>query len=133
MMKKLTLFRKKKKEVGAELWVYLSPINNTEERMDVWRVHFKQGGWSHTITYADPTRMIRATGRGGKFNVKVETLNPYTGNWEAILPLPEVGKSAYCIECHADCAAMVGIVAQSEANHKQIKAHFWTTGNVTYD
>ncbi len=110
---------------GAQFWVYISPQNDTVKMITQWRVTFSQGNWSQMISSDNPTQQIKTPGLSGVFDIKVETLSGSTGTWRAI---PAQQGSENKIGCNANCASMVGIVADSTSPAPgAINAHFWTT------
>ncbi|WP_027387443.1 hypothetical protein [Chryseobacterium gregarium] len=110
---------------GAQFWVYISPQNDTVKMITQWKVTFSQGNWSDMISSENPTQQIKTPGLSGVFDIKVEMLSGSTGTWRAI---PAQQGSENKIGCNANCASMVGIVADSTSPAPgAINAHFWTT------
>jgi hypothetical protein len=110
---------------GAQFWVYLSPQNNTAKMIGQWRVTFSQGNWKDMISSENPTKQLQTPNLSGIFDIKVELLSGSTGTWREI-PAQEGSKNQ--IGCNANCASMVGIVADSTSPAPgAINAHFWTT------
>ena len=105
---------------GAQFWAYVSPQNETASRVPTWEVTLEQqdGDWTGTITSANPQQVLQTPGLSGTFSVKVVASGPEFGPSE-LSPQPgtqpEVG-------CNANCAAMIGIVA----NPTDIGARYWT-------
>jgi hypothetical protein len=109
---------------GAQFWVYLSPQNDTSKMISTWRVTFSQGNWSDVISSDDPTKQIQTPNLSGMFDIKVELLSGSTGGWRQI---PPQAGSYNEIGCNSNCAAMVGLVADSlNPPPGAINAHFWT-------
>jgi len=109
---------------GAQFWAYLSPQNDTAKMITTWRVSLSQGNWADSITSENPTKQIKTPGLSGIFQVKVEVLSGSTGSWQEIPPL---SGSTNEIGCNSNCAAMVGIVADStNPPIGSINAKFWT-------
>ncbi|WP_294211377.1 hypothetical protein [uncultured Chryseobacterium sp.] len=109
---------------GAQFWAYLSPENDTSKMITQWKVTFSQGNWSDSISNENPTKQLKTPGLSGIFDIKVETLSGSTGTWRAI---PPKDGSKNQIGCNSNCAAMVGIVADSTSPAPgAVNAHFWT-------
>jgi len=112
---------------GAQFWAYISPQNDTEKMITNWRVTLSQGNWKDSITSEEPEKMLKTPGLSGIFEVQVEVLSGSTGQWQEIPPVPE---STHEIGCGYNCAAMVGIVADSTSPPiGSINAKFWTVWN----
>lgn len=94
---------------GAVFWAYLSPKNNTAERIKNWKIEItsEDGSWTGVITSDNPKEMPKAKGIGGVFNVNVTIQAPGSAPIE-ISPKPP---STAQIGCNENCAAMVTIVA----------------------
>ena len=116
---------------GAQFWGYTSPQNNTEEMIKNWEIKISQGSWSDSITSKNPTKEIQTPGLSGLFDVVVKVLSGSTGLWQEIPPLEG---STNQIGCNDNCAAMVGIVADSmNPPLGSINAKFWTVWDAFCD
>ena len=103
---------------GAQFWAYISPTNNTGEKVTQWTVTISQDNWEGTITSDNPQEILQTPGLSGIFTVVVEGSGPYmpTTTFGA---LPD---SEADIGCNSNCTSMVGIVATRDGKD----AHYWT-------
>jgi len=110
---------------GAQFWVYLSPQNDTAKTVKNWSVTFSQGNWSDSITSKNPTKKIRTPNLSGIFQIKITESDPSPEQpLEIEIPPMDGGKNE--IGCNANCASMVGIVADKNPRPGQANAKFWT-------
>lgn len=103
---------------GAQFWVYLSPQNSTEQAITTWAVTLRLGEWSGVITSQNPQEIVKTPGLSGVFEVTVVADGPNMVR-KALLPLPDSNPQ---IGCNANCAAMIGLVANADGT----EANYWT-------
>lgn len=103
---------------GAVFWAYISPQNNTGQVVTDWSVTISQGPWSGSITSADPQQQLQTPGLSGIFQVVVTGAGPSMPPQQLS---PQSGSKAD-LGCNNNCAAMVGIVANSQGD----SASYWT-------
>lgn len=104
---------------GASFWAYISPQNNTAAVVTQWSVTISQGSWNGTISSANPTEQLQTPGLSGIFSVEVTGSGPNMPKQQIQVQAgsnPDVG-------CNANCASMVGIVANIAGD----SAQYWTT------
>ncbi len=111
---------------GAQFWVYLSPQNETKDRVKGWSVTFSQGNWSDTIDANNPTKVIKTPNLSGIFDIEI-TETDYSTNPPRKVAIPAKPPSTNKIGCNSNCAAMVGIVANEDRIVGGVNATFWTT------
>lgn len=111
---------------GAQFWVYLSPQNDTKDRVKGWSVTFSQGSWSGTIDANNPTQTLQTPGLSGTFDIKI-TQTDHSTNPPRQVPIPPQSGSTNQIGCNSNCASMVGIVANASPNPGGANSQFWTT------
>jgi hypothetical protein len=104
---------------GAYFWVYLSPQGNTAEIVKDWTVTLTQGDWTGSISSDQSPPTLQTDGMSGEFDVRVVWRQSATEPMDVQLdPLPDSNPN---IGCNDNCAAMIGIVAESDT-----EAHYWT-------
>ena len=111
---------------GAQFWVYLSPDNQTKDRVKGWSVTFSQGRWSDTIDASNPTKVIKTPNLSGIFDIEVTEMD-YSTHPARTIAIPAKPPSTNKIGCNDNCAAMVGIVADEDRTLGGSNAKFWTT------
>lgn len=104
---------------GAYFWVYLSPQNNTAEVVKHWTVKLSQGNWQATISSDSPSHSLNTVGMSGEFEVTASWRKPPEEVVVKLEPLPD---SKPDVGCNANCAAMIGIVADESGS----TANYWT-------
>lgn len=111
---------------GASFWVYISPQNNTDEAVKEWSVTLSQGNWSGTIDSNNPTKQLQTPNLSGVFTIEISQTD-FSTNPPRKVAIPPMEGSKNEIGCNANCASMVGIVANKEAKLGGSNAKFWTT------
>ncbi len=114
---------------GARFWAYISPQNDTENRVTKWEVQLsgQDNNWEGKITSADPHRILETPGLSGVFNVVVHGSGPDI-DWQELQPTKEVERPGE-IGCNVNCTAMVGIVATPDGK----SAQYWTVWDAVCD
>lgn len=103
---------------GALFWAYISGQNDTPTVVTDWSVTISQGGWSGTVTSADPQQQLQTPGLSGVFDVVVTASGP---SFPKTTLKPQAGSNPN-VGCNSNCAAMVGIVALEGGGG----AEYWT-------
>ena len=97
---------------GAVFWAYISPMNDTAEKVTNWSVTIQQqdGNWQGTITSENPKQQLQTPNLSGVFTVTVTGSGPN-------MPEQRLQAGPSCnpdIGCNSNCAAMVSIVASPD-------------------
>lgn len=111
---------------GAQFWVYLSPQNNTAQIVKGWSVTLSQGNWSDSITSENPTKQIQTPNLSGLFDITITELD-FSTHPPRTIAIPALPPSTNQIGCNANCASMIGIVANAHSLLGGPNAQFWTT------
>jgi hypothetical protein len=108
---------------GARFWSYLSTEYNTPQFVTEWNIQIQQenGNWTDVISSADPGYEPQTPGLSGIFKLRVTASGPNFGT----IALSPTSWSKPDIGCHANCAAMIGIVAAPDGK----SAQYWTTSD----
>jgi hypothetical protein len=103
---------------GAYFWVYISPQGDTKDVVKDWTVTLSQGDWTASISSDQDPLVLQTDGLSGEFDVRVEWRQPPNELAIGLDPCPD---SKPNVGCNSNCAAMIGIVAQSSD-----QACYWT-------
>lgn len=110
---------------GAQFWAYVSPQRNTEQIITKWKVHLEHttSNWMGDITSDAPEEILQTPGLAGVFKVTVTASGPAMSERVLQLLEDEPGCSYRPdIECCADNAGMIGIVATTDGTD----GRYWT-------
>jgi hypothetical protein len=103
---------------GAYFWVYISPQGDTKDVVKDWTVTLTQGDWTGSISSDQDPPTLQTDGLSGEFDVRVEWRQPPN---DLVVELDPCSDSKPNVGCNDNCAAMIGIVAESRE-----KACYWT-------
>ncbi len=104
---------------GAQFWAYISPSNDTAKVLTDWEITLtqKDGNWTGKMSKSGD-QQLQTPGLSGVFDVKVVA----SGSGWGPVELEPKGSPAD-VGCNANCASMVGIVADEGGGG----ATYWTT------
>jgi len=104
---------------GAKFVAYVSPQNQTAQRVTKWEIHIQARGGSWQGTMSSGGSMSLQTPKlSGIFNVRVIASGPNMPE-KQLSPKPD---SRADIGCNNNCTGIIGIIASPDGKD----AHYWT-------